>query len=437
MRKYSIVLLLALLALFSLSVAVSAQDADACDLEPPAEAVSIDMIGWSFPITDFFAEELESCNSVENISVNTQLLTSADAQEQVRLSLSSGGESPFEIIHASDAFLLEIASEGWIQPLDAYIEAYAEAYDLADIPDSLFASSTIGGQVYGIPFTANTMHLFYRSDLLEQYDLDVPQTYDDVIAACSTLSADDSILLPFTINLHAGWAWEIEFNNFLKSFSGSWLNEDSSPAFNDEAGVAAVEKMLEVVDACMGPEGLTFSIDDSEIGMEQGDLAMVNIWASRAANMYDPELSFFPDEILFAPAPRAVEGGPHAGPAATDFYTIPTNTPIDPEIIFQVIMEAVDVASQTDAAELGIVTRTSVAESGAGGRYLAAASETIADGAGNYGFNPAVAIARTAIANNLPRVVTDDLSPQEALDAAADEYMREAIAQGFLEADES
>jgi len=68
-------------------------DPTECNLEPPAEAVEINMIGWSFPITDYYAEELEKCSKVENLTVNTSLLASADAQEQVRLALSAGAGS--------------------------------------------------------------------------------------------------------------------------------------------------------------------------------------------------------------------------------------------------------------------------------------------------------------------------------------------------------
>lgn len=42
-------------------------------------------MGWSFPIMDFYAAELEKCSEVENVTVNTNLLAPADAQEQVRL----------------------------------------------------------------------------------------------------------------------------------------------------------------------------------------------------------------------------------------------------------------------------------------------------------------------------------------------------------------
>ena len=167
--------------------------------------------------------------------------------------------------------------------------------------------------------------------------------------------------VPFTINLHAGWAWRIEFHNMLKAYGGDWLNEDSTPKFNSPEGVKAVEKILEVVEACMGPDGLTLSIDDVEIGLETGTQASANTWASRAANMDNPEKSQLVGKIGFAPAPRAVAGGPHAGPAAADFYVIPAKTDVDPDLIFRVIMEAADLESQLEAAKLGLVTRSTIA----------------------------------------------------------------------------
>ena len=130
-----------------------------------------------------------------------------------------------------------------------------------------------------------------------------------MIDACTVLKNEPSVDLPFTMNLHAGWAWEIEFMHFIRSFGGRYLNDDdNTPIFNSDAGVAALTKMKEVVDGCMGPEGLTYSIDDSEIGMETGTLAFVHIWASRAANMDDPEKSDFVGGIGFAPSPGSQPG---------------------------------------------------------------------------------------------------------------------------------
>lgn len=407
--------------------------AQTCDIAAPAEATTINMIGWAFPITEFYAAELSACNTVDNLTVNTQLLDSGSTREQVRLALSGGGRSPFGILHGANGDIVEWAAAGWVQPITDLVEKYREEYNLDDIPQTAWEGASYQGEIYGVPIVANTQHLMYRMDLFEEYGLAVPTTYDEVIEVCGVLAEEASIDFPFTMNLHAGWAWEQEFFHFLEAFGGTYLNDDNSPAFNSEAGVQALNKITEVVDACMGREGLTYSLDDSEVGLAIGSLAFVQLWASRAASMDDPDRSAFVDGIGFAPAPAPAAGTALAGSAWNDFYMIPTTTDVERELAFLVIMEAADVESQTRAAEVGIVTRQSVAESGVGGRYLEAASQTIADGVGIYQANPAIALVRTALGSVLPLIGNGDLTPEEALAQAEAAYIAEASAQGFID----
>jgi ABC-type glycerol-3-phosphate transport system substrate-binding protein len=407
-------------------------DPTECNLDAPSESVELNMIGWSFPITDLYAEELAKCDKVENLNVNTNLLASADAQEQVRLALSAGGDSPYDIVHGANAQVGSWAGVGWMMPLNDLVEKYRDEYNLDDIPEKAWEGVTIDGQIYGVPIVGNTLHLIYRQDVFDELGLSVPDTYDEVMEVCNTIGFDNPDFdIPFTINLSAGWAWEIEFFQMLRAFGGDFLDESNSPVFNDEAGVMAVDKLVEVANACMGPDGMTYSIDDSEIGMELGTLAFVNIWASRAANMTDPERTDLGDVIAYAPAPRVETDSPRAGSAWNDFYMIPANTTNDPDLIFRVIMEAADERSQRDAAKLGIPTRLAVAEYG--GPYLAAAGQTIAEGIGIYDKNPAIGIVRAKLGEFLPLVGSGEMTPQEALDAAAAAYIEEATAQGYME----
>jgi ABC-type glycerol-3-phosphate transport system substrate-binding protein len=165
--------------------------------------------------------------------------------------------------------------------------------------------------------------------------------------------------------------------------------------------------------------------------MQLGTLPSTNMWASRAANMSDPERTDLGDVIAYAPAPRVVAGGPRAGSAWNDYYMIPATTTNDPDLIFRIIMEAADERSQRDAAKVGMTTRLSVAEYG--GPYLPAAGQTVAEGIGIYDKNLAVGIVRAKLGEFLPLVSTGDMTAQEALDAAAEGYIEEATAQGYIE----
>lgn len=406
-------------------------DPTECNLESPAEAVEVNMIGWSFAITDFYATELEKCSKVENLTVNTNLLSSADAQEQVRLALSAGGDSPYDIVHGANAQVGEWAGKGWMMPLNELVEKYWDEYNLGDIPQVAWEGATIDGQIYGVPIVGNTLHLIYRQDVFDQYGITVPETYDDVIAMCNTIGLDNADFdMPFTVNLSAGWAWELEFFQMLRAFGGDFLDENNQPAFNGEAGVNAVNKLVEIANACMGPAGYSFSLNDQEVAVQLGTLPATNMWASRAANMSDPERTDLVDLIAYAPAPRAVAGGPRAGSAWNDYYMIPANTTKDPDLIFRIIMETADERSQRDAAEVGMATRLAVASYG--GPYLAAAGQTIAEGIGIYDKNPAIGIVRAKLGQYLPLVGTGEMTAQEALDAAATDYVAEATAQGYI-----
>jgi len=407
-------------------------DPTECNLDAPAEETEINMIGWSFPITDFYAEEVQKCDKVENLTVNTNLLASADAQEQVRLALSAGGDSPYDIVHGSNAQVGAWAGVGWIMPINDLVEKYWDEYNLGDIPEKAWEGVTIDGQIYGVPIVGNTLHLHYNSDIFAEYGVDVPDNYDEVIEICNTIGLDNPDFdFPFAVNLSAGWAWEIEFFQMLRAFGGDYLNEDGTAAFNSEAGVNAVNKLVEVADACMGDVGYAFGNNEIEVAVQLGTLPFTNLWASRAANMEDPDRTDLVGVIKFAPAPRATADGPRAGSAWNDYYMIPATTTNDPDLIFRIIMEAADERSQRDAAELGMPTRLSVAEYGGG--YLPAAGQTIAEGIGIYDKNPANGIVRAKLSEFLPLVGTGEMTAEEALNAAAEAYNEEAKAQGYID----
>jgi multiple sugar transport system substrate-binding protein len=427
MKKFMV--LLAALAILA-GVPVLAQDVGSCNAPAPAEATEVTMIGWTFPILDFYAAEIGACGEVENLDVVTQLLASADAQSQMRLAASGGGASPYDIIHGSNNFINEMAAQGWLLPLNELIEANSEAYGLDDMDASVYAAVTQDGNIYGVPIVINTQFFYYNTAILAAAGIEPPQTYEDVIAACEAMDEDAlGIDFSFGMVLSAGWAWSLEWFNIYSALGGQLLDENNMPVFNDEIGVAALDVMTRVVDACMGEDGLLLSTDDLQAGIANGSIAMGHMWASRAAMMDDEELSDVVGLIEFAPALYPAEGSLRAAIAWADYLAIPATSEVDPAVAFSIIMEAADADSQAAATSLGLVPRNSA--SGSAPRYANAALQTIAEG-GPVSTNPARAIADTALGQFLPMVATGEMTAQEALDAAAELYTTEATTQGFI-----
>ena len=428
MKKFFLILSLAGILI---GIPALAQESGACNIEAPAEPVQINMIGSTFPIMDFYAEEISKCDEVENLQVNVQLLPNADVQSEVRLAASNDGVSPYNIIHGSNAFIGELASRGYLLPLNDLIEAYSEEYDLGDMDATTYAAGSQDGVIYGLPIVVNTQHFYYNTGLLEAAGVVAPQNYTELIAACEAMDTEAlDIDFPFAMVLSAGWAWQGEWVNIFNAFGGEVLDENNMPTINNEAGISALELMMDIIDACMGEEGLVLSTDDLQAGLANGSIAMGHMWASRAAMMDDPELSDMVGMIEFAPAlfptaDQTVRGGIAWG----DFLAIPAASGVDPDLAFRIIMEAADLESQIAASQFGLVPRAGAEEFAP--RYSPASLQTIAEG-GPATSNPAQAILNAALGQFLPMVATGDMTAEEALAAASDLYITEATAQGFI-----
>ena len=408
------------------TIAEVANISDECPIPEPAESVTIDLIGWEFPVTAEIGNEFADCNT-GNLQINVQLLDSASAQDQINLDLATGSPE-FEILHATDSLVGQWADD--LTDLTPFVEKYRDEFDLDDISQAMWDGATVDGKMLGVPLFSNTMHFFYNSEIFTANGIAPPDTYDDVIAACGVLrdaGFDDA----FNINLGAGWAWEIEFSNLLKSLGGNVLNDDNGPGWNTSEGLAAVNKIVEISDACMTDAGRSYSIDDAEAALRAGELPMATIWASRASQMDDPENSLVVDLIEFLPAIKTTPDSLRNGPAFVDYYSIPAGGSVDPEQVFLVIMAAIDHESQNAAAAHAAVARLSATNPDAP-RNGEASAISVAEGVGARSKNPALGIAQGVLGSALLEITASGADPAQALASAEAAYIQEATDAGFL-----
>ena len=154
-----------------------------CPIVEPSESVSVDAMIWEIPVTALIGAELEECSS-GNLSVTSVLLPLAEAQTQIEAELAKDS-SDVEIYSTTDGTLALHAQE--FIDLSAYIDKYWEHFDLGDIPQPLWDAATVDGRILGVPLFANTLHFFYNSEILAEYDIAPPDNYDELLVACETL----------------------------------------------------------------------------------------------------------------------------------------------------------------------------------------------------------------------------------------------------------
>jgi multiple sugar transport system substrate-binding protein len=399
---------------------------DECPIPEPAEAVSIDLLGVEFPATAQYGEEFEECNT-DNLTVNVQFLDTDGAQAQRDLDLATGSPE-LEILQLTNSTVGGHAED--LLDLTPFVEKYRDEFDLDDIGAGFWATGTIDGKILGIPVLANTLHFFYNTEILAANGVTPPTTFPELIEACGVLK-DAGFDNPFNMNLSAGWSSDMEFFGVTSTVGGGYLNSDNTPGFNTDEGVAAVNEILAVRDACMSAAGRAFSIDDTQAALQAGELPMAHIWASRAAAMDDAENSLVVGVIEFAPSLYTEAGSLRDGIAFTDVYSIPKNTSVDPEIIFQVIMAGTDLESQNAVAAFAAVSRAS-ASNADGPRNNAVLSLSVAEGVGPQPAVVARPILSTALGDELVLVFQNDADVATALATAEANYIAEATAAGLI-----
>lgn len=181
---------------------------------------------------------------------------------------AGAGEGPDIIITANDNAGV-FSNAGLIAPVTLSDETLANASDAA------WGTFQVGGEQFGVPFSAKTLAFFYNRDLVP----DAPATWADVLSISEELAADGITGLAFQPGtFHSA--------GFLHALGGSWLTPDYNANF--EAGTPGGDAMVafltwyqNLYNMAQDPStGIVFDGASPNPGFQTGTVGMVydGIW---------------------------------------------------------------------------------------------------------------------------------------------------------------
>ena len=332
--------------------------------------------------------------------------------------------SLYQIGGVSNGTITPLINEGTIRPLDDLIAEYGQAL----APNQLVQ---IDGQTMAVAMMVNAQALMYRRDILEDLGLEVPTTWDEVLEAAAAIQEAGVVDYPLGATMQSGWNLAQDFNNMFVGYGGTWVGEDGQPQVNTEAGVKALETMKALTEY-MDPEYLTHDSTVVQQQMQQGKIAMSNLWASRAGAMDDENESEVVGLVDAAAAPLAMEGGPPATTLWWDGIVVAQNiTDEEAAAAFQVAMEGLDTEMVTANNDLAIWLIPGYEP----GRLAqgAIASATATPPPPSYPSTTEMGLMHTALGNELPAFFTGEKSAEEALAAVEESYLTAAREAGVLQ----
>ena len=197
------------------------------------------------------------------------------------------------------------------------------AYDAGDLIDSYvynigFAGGEKGylegktGSLFGIPYGSETSILGYRKDIFEKHGLDVPETYDEMLALACKIPELEPGMGGVASRAASGHHASHAFLLHLAPLGGRIFDDNWNPIVNNEAGVQAANALKTIVDC--GPEGAkNFGFGEALGAFLQGDTAMFLDTTVVAGQIDDPNKSKVVGQVGWALHPMGVRRGSQTG----------------------------------------------------------------------------------------------------------------------------
>ena len=292
---------LLLTKIFTTIIFLVSSSAFACSI-----SARVSIVGNEFPAIQTVGSGAKECKGAK-VTANL----TADHQ---KINVAGMSSQPAEYTSAivANTSIVALLNNDLIRPLDDLVKKHGKGLKKNQL-------ITIDGKIMAVAFMANAQHLVYRKDILKKLNIDVPKTYEDMLAAAKKIRASGLVKNPVGGAYKAGWNLAQEFNNMFIGYGGSHFKGNSAePNVNSDAGIKAL-KMMKSLSEYMNPDFLTHDSNATNAEFRAGNVAIMNMWGSRAATLVDADgVSMEVKNGMDIAGPMTVGGG--KTPASTLFW---------------------------------------------------------------------------------------------------------------------
>jgi len=382
---------------------------------------TVNILGNEFPAIQTIGAGALDCAG-EGIVVKSNL---TKEHKEIQVPALTANPSEYTVAIVANSSIVPLMNDDLIQPLDKFIEKHG-----GNFGDN--QKITIGGEVMAIGFMANAQHLVYRKDILEQAGVEVPKSYEEVLSVAEVIKEKGLMKYPFGAAFSAGWGLGQEFNNMFIGMGGEFFKEGSAmPNVNTETGVATLNVMKSLTEH-MNPDFLTLNNNEINAEWKAGNLAMIQMWGSRAGALLSGEDSA-PGVAENTVMAHPLTVGDGTTPATTlwwDGFTIAKNiSDADAEASYLAMVNAIDPKMMNEEVAKQAVWMIEGYEPTPASAGVFA---TIDAGATPYPMIPYASLLHTALGAELPDFFSGKESAEKTLEDVEAAYITAAKEKGFL-----
>ncbi|MTI43805.1 sorbitol/mannitol transport system substrate-binding protein [Roseibium hamelinense] len=193
--------------------------------------------------------------------------------------------------------------QGWLVSLDDL----PESYDTQDILPAMRGGLSVDGTLYAAPFYGESSMIMYRTDLMEQAGLEMPDapTWDFVADAAAKMTDQDNEIYGVCLRGKAGWGENMAFiTTVANSFGARWFDENWTPQLDSDEWKEAVNFYNDLLTNYGPPGASTNGFNENLALFQQGKCGMWIDATVAASFVTNPEDSTVADKVGFALAPN-------------------------------------------------------------------------------------------------------------------------------------
>ncbi|RJS91660.1 sugar ABC transporter substrate-binding protein [Salinisphaera sp. Q1T1-3] len=238
-----------------------------------------------------------------NIKLNWVTLPENELRQKVTTDIATNA-GQYDAVMLSNYETPIWARNGWLVPFDNLPADYKADDLLGSVKEGLSSD----GQLYALPFYAESSITYYRKDLFKKAGLTMPEqpTYDQVQKFAAKLNDPKNHTYGICLRGLPGWGENMAFfSTMVNTYGGRWFDMQWKPQLTSSAWKQAATEYKTLLNK-YGPPGVTSNgFTESETLFANGQCAMWIDSTVAAGYLSDPSSSKVADSVGFAQAPVA------------------------------------------------------------------------------------------------------------------------------------
>ena len=243
-----------------------------------------------------------------DINVKWVVLPENELRQKITLDVASGAGS-FDVATVGAYEVPIWAKNGWLDPLTpafAKNPEIAKSYNVNDLIPGVRNALTVGGQLYAVPFYAESSMTFYNKDLFKKAGVTMPvsPTWTQIETFASKVNDPKNGVYGICLRGLPGWGENAAlFTTMVNTFGGRWFDNNWQPQLDSAAWKNAMTFYVNLMKK-YGPPGATSNgFTENLTLMSQGKCGMWVDATVAAGFLSDPSSSKIVNSVGFANAP--------------------------------------------------------------------------------------------------------------------------------------